>query len=493
MFSVCVWSVPPYDFRMRKPLLTCAALGLLGSLTFAGLGAAPASDPRPGVDWPSFRGIRGAGVADGFPTPTTWDVPAKKGVRWTAAVPGLGHSSPVIWGSRLCITTAISSKGDNSLRIGLYGDIASVQDETSHTWKLYCFDKNSGRSLVDKVIYEGVPKIKRHTKSTHANATLATDGTRLIAMLGSEGLHAFDFAGNRLWTKDLGVLDSGYFLAPAAQWEFASSPVIHGGRVIIQADVQKGSFIAAFDVATGKELWRTARHDVPTFSTPTIHQVGTKTHVLVNGWKHTGAYDVATGHEIWKLVGDPLCYPSTGQSGGGPRPATLTCPGDIPVPVPVVGQGHVFITNAHGPGAPVFAIRETATGDVSLAAGETANANIAWSVPRDGAYMISPVLYRDLLYVCKNNGVFNVFDAKTGEKIYQQRLGTGTTAFTSSIIAADGKLYFTSEDGDVWVVKAGRTFELLSQNPLGGIAMATPAVSEGTLYFRTAGQVIAVK
>jgi outer membrane protein assembly factor BamB len=210
---------------------------------------------------------------------------------------------------------------------------------------------------------------------------------------------------------------------------------------------------------------------VPTFSTPAAHQVGDRTQILVNGWKHTGAYDLATGKEIWKL------------NGGG----------DIPVPVPVTGHGLVFITNAHGPGAPVYAIRETATGDISLAAGETTNANIAWSVPRDGAYLISPVLYRDLLYVCKNNGVFNVFDAKTGERIYQQRLGTGTTAFTASIIAADGKLYFTTEEGDVYVVRAGRTFELMSQNPLGGVTMATPAVSEGTLYFRTSDKIVAVK
>jgi outer membrane protein assembly factor BamB len=456
---------------MLKHLSSALAISVPCVLAVIALSAAPDSEPKPGVDWPSFRGIRGAGIADGFTTATTWDVPEKKNVRWSAAIPGLGHSSPVIWGSRLCVTTAISGRTDAGLRPGLYGDIASVEDSTSHTWKLMCFDKNSGRPLVDKVIYSGIPKIKRHTKSTHANTTLATDGTRLIAMLGSEGLHAFDFDGNRLWTKDLGVLDSGYYLAPGAQWEFASSPIIHDGKVVIQADVQKGSFIAAFDVATGKEHWRTARQEIPTFSTPAIHQFGGNTQVLVNGWKHTGAYDLATGREIWKL------------NGGG----------DIPVPVPVTGHGLVFITNAHGPGAPVYAIRETATGDISLAAGETTNANIAWSVPRDGAYLISPVLYRDLLYVCKNNGVFTVFDAKTGERVYQQRLGSGTTAFTASIIAADGKVYFTSEEGDVYVVKAGRTYELLSQNPLGGITMATPAVSEGTLYFRTSDKIIAIK
>jgi outer membrane protein assembly factor BamB len=258
---------------------------------------------------------------------------------------------------------------------------------------------------------------------------------------------------------------------PAAQWEFASSPVIHDGTLVIQADVQKGSFVAALDVATGKEKWRTPRQDVPTWSTPAVHVVGGKPQIVVNGWKHTGGYDLATGKEIWKL------------NGGG----------DIPVPVPVIGHGLVFITNAHGGKQPVYAIKETATGDISLTGGATSNEYVAWSVPQDGAYLISPVLYRDLLYVTKTNGVVNTFDAKTGEKVYQQRLGSGTTAFTSSTIAADGKVYFTSEDGDVYVVKAGREFEVLATNPLGGITMASPAVSEGVLYFRTSNRLIAVK
>jgi outer membrane protein assembly factor BamB len=451
---------------------TLRFFAVLAAVYFAAGGAIvrPAADPRAGVDWPSFRGIRGAGIADGYATPTTWNVPEKQNVRWSAPVAGLGHSSPVIWGSRLCITTAISGRADAGLRIGLYGAIASVTDDTSHTWKLLCYDKVTGKSLVDKTILSGVPRIKRHTKSTHANSTLATDGTRLVAMLGSEGLYAFDMNGKQLWMKDLGLLDSGYYIAPQAQWEFASSPVIHDGVVIIQADVQKNSFLAAFDVTTGKEIWRTPRQDVPTWSTPTIHQVGSMTQILVNGWKHTGAYDFRTGREIWKLTGG----------------------GDIPVPTPIVGHGLVFITNAHGPGAPVFAIRETATGDISLPAGQTTNDHVAWSVPRDGAYMISPVLYRDLLYVCKNNGAFSVFNARTGERVHQARLGTGTTPFTASIVAADGKLYFTSEEGDVFVMRAG-TFEILATNPLDAIAMATPAVSEGVLYFRTSTGLIAIK
>ncbi len=433
-----------------------------------------ADEPRPGIDWPSFRGINGAGVSQGFQTPTTWDVPAGSGVRWKTPIEGLGHSSPVIWGSQLCVTTAVSGKLDAGLRIGLYGDIASVQDDTEHTWRLICVDKTDGRVLFNKVIHQGVPMIKRHTKSTHANSTLAMDGTHIVAMLGSEGLYAFDMQGNQIWKKDLGVLDSGFYIAPDAQWEFASSPIIHDGVLVIQADVQENSFIAAFDVATGTEKWRTARSDVPTWSTPTIHAVGGRTQIVVNGWRHSGAYDFETGREVWRLNGE--------DTGGG----------DIPVPRPVVDSGLVFITNAHGRGAPVYAIRAGAEGDISLEAGARTNDHVAWSVPRDGAYMITPVVYQGLLYVSRNNGVFKVFEAETGDEMYQQRLGDGTTGFTASLVAADGKVYFTSEDGDVFVVRAGREYELLAKNPIGEIGMATPAISEGVFYFRTNKSLIAV-
>jgi outer membrane protein assembly factor BamB len=464
-----------------KPHSALAAALLAGT----SLLAAP-PDPKPGVDWPSFRGIRGAGVADGFTAAVSWSVPDGKGVRWKTPIAGLGHSSPIVWGGRVCVTTAISGSRDAGIKIGLYGDITSIVDDTSHTWQLICVDKRTGRVAVERTIHTGVPVIKRHLKSTHANTTLATDGTAIVAMLGSEGLYAYSMDGTLKWKKDLGVLDSGYYVVPSAQWEFASSPVIHAGVVVVQADVQKDSFLAAFDLASGRELWRTSRSDVPTFSTPTIHEVGGKTQVIVNGWRHIGAYDFATGREIWRING------AAQQKAGAPMQCNGVCGGDIPVPVPIVGDGLVFITNAHGPGAPVYAIREGATGDISLDVGATTNTGVAWSTPREGAYMISPVLYDGLLYVSKNNGVISAFEAKSGERIYQQRLGNGTTGFTASLVAADGKIYATSEEGDVYVIKAGRTFELLATNPLGDIAMATPAVSEGALYFRTGTQLIAV-
>ncbi len=451
---------------MIKPIASgAAALCLLGSVAVLGR----AADPRPGIDWPSFRGHRAVGVAEGFPLAETWDVAAGKGVRWKSAVEGLGHSSPVIWGDRIYLTTAVSGKTDAGLKPGYYGDIASVTDDTPHTWKLISLDKKTGKTIYSRTILTGVPAVKRHLKSTHANATLATDGTTLVAMLGSEGLHAFDMDGRPRWKQDFGVLDSGFYMVPAAQWEFSSSPVLHDGVVIVLADVQKGSFIAAHDAKTGKQVWRTTRGDVPTFGTPTIHEAGGRTMVLVNGWRHSGAYDFKTGEEIWKL------------NGGG----------DIPTPTPITAHGFVYITNAHGPMRPVYAIKETARGDISLPPNTTSSEHVAWAALKDGAYMSTPVVYGDLLYVCAWNGVLVAFDAKTGERVYQQRLGEGG-AFTSSIVAGDGKLYLANEDGDVFVVKAGRTFEQVAKNTVGELMFATPAISQGTLYFRTNRSVIAI-
>ena len=429
-----------------------------------------ADTARPGIDWPSFRGLGASGVAEGAPAPTTWDVPGNKNLKWRAPVPGLAHSSPVVWGNRVCTASAVSGQPDPQLKVGLYGDIASVIDATEHRWLVICYDKQTGKQLWQQTAHVGVPKVKRHTKSTHASSTLATDGRYIIGFFGSEGLFAYDMNGKPVWKKDFGLLDSGFFMVPDAQWGFASSPVIHGDRVIIQVDVQKGSFVAALDLATGKELWRTARNDVPTWSTPAVHVNGARSQVIVNGWKHIGGYDLATGKELWRMTGG----------------------GDIPVPTPIAAHGLIYITNAHGKMSPIYAIRPTAEGDITLKEGETANQHIAWSYVRDGGYMQTPIVYGDLLYVCRDNGILSVYDAKTGQRHYQSRMADGKTGFSASPVASNGRLYFTSEEGDVYVIKAGTAFEQLAVNPLGEVAMATPAISEGTMFFRTRGHLVAV-
>jgi outer membrane protein assembly factor BamB len=421
--------------------------------------------------WPQFRGAAASGVADGHSLPSQWNVETRSNIRWNVELRGLSHSSPIVWDDRVCVTTAVAVGRDEALKVGLYGNIEPVEDATPMSWEVHCFDKKTGARQWNAVAHKGVPRVKRHPKSTHANSTLATDGRYLVAMFGSEGLYAYELkAGKLVWKKDLGPLVSGFFQVPTATWGFASSPIIHDGRVIVQADVLDGSFLASFDVATGKEIWRTPRNDYPTWSTPAVHVTNNRTQIIVNGFKHVGGYDFQTGKEVWRMKGG----------------------GDIPVPTPILHRDLVFVTNAHGPAAPIFAVRTNATGDISLGDNVTTNDHVVWSQQREGAYMQTPLVYGDHLYVCRDNGVLSVFEADTGKRLYQQRLADGRTGFSASAVAGDGKIFYTSEEGSVFVLKAGPVFEQIAENALGETAMATPAISEGALFFRTRTRLIAV-
>lgn len=422
------------------------------------------------VNWPSFRGQNASGIAEGVKTPSTWNVEKRENIRWSREIPGLGHSCPIVWGNQIFVSTAISTEKKAPLKVGLYGDIRAADDNGSQKWSVICVDKKSGKIQWQQVAHEGAPKVQRHTKSTHANSTVTTDGTRVVACFGSEGLYCYDISGKKLWEKDLGVLDSGYYVVPSAQWGFASSPVLVDGRVLLQVDVQKGSFLALFDAKTGENIWKTPRTDVPTWSTPTVVRSTGRTQVVVNGFKEIAGYDLATGKRLWWMKGG----------------------GDIPVPTPVSAHNLIYITNAHGAMAPIYAIRADATGDITLGDTDDANLNIAWALKRDGGYMQTPLVVGDLLYICRDNGVLGCYKAKSGEKVYQERLGTGRTGFTASGVSADGKLYYTSEEGDVYVVQAGPTFKVLATNTMGEVCMATPAISEGTIYWRTQDHLIAV-
>ncbi len=421
-------------------------------------------------NWPSFRGQNGRGIAEGYPTPVKWDVKQSENIRWKVPIPGLGHSSPAIWGDRVFVTTAVKGS-DQELKVGLYGSVESVIEDDAYAWIVYCINARTGKVLWQKQANTGKPKVKRHPKSSHANATPCTDGKYVIAFFGSEGLYCYDMDGKLIWSKDLGVLDSGWFRNPTAQWGGGSSPIIHGQMVILQCDVQKNSFIGAFDLKTGKEIWRTKREDVPTWSTPTVYETKQQTNIVVNGYKHIGGYDIATGREIWRMTGG----------------------GDIPVPTPVIGDGLIYITNAHGRMSPVYAIRTSANGDISLAKDQSSNEHVAWSYSRGGNYMTTPVLYKGLLYCCSNSGKLSCFDAKTGKQLYRENLGALSVAFSASPVAVDGKVYFPGEKGDIYVVQAGAQFKLLAVNSMGETCMASPAISKGILFLRTRNHLLAVE
>ncbi len=415
--------------------------------------------------WPSFRGSHALGVADGYDLPATWNAEKSENIKWKTPIPGMAHSSPVIWDNRVFITTAVSSDTSSKLRVGLYGDVAPDKDVSRHIWKVYGLDKKTGKIVWEKTAFEGIPKVKRHTKATQANSTPATDGKHVVALFGAEGLYCYDLNGKLLWKKDLGMLDSGWFYDPDYQWGHGSSPVIYKNLVIVQCDIQKNSFIAAYDLKNGKEVWRTQRDEIPSWGTPTIYEGKSRAELIANGTNRIRGYDPMTGTELWQLSGNS----------------------EVTTPTPFVAHDLIFVTSGYRPIQPIYAIRVGATGDISLKENEESNAHIAWSKKRGGPYMPTPIVYGDYLYTCANNGTLTCYNAKTGEQIYRERLGAQGSgyAFTASPVAAEGKVYFTSEDGEIFVVRAGPKYELLATNSMGEVCMATPAISEGMIFVRT--------
>ena len=420
------------------------------------------------ADWPQFRGPMASGVDASQPLPTTWDLATRRNLRWQTPIPGLSHAAPITSSNRVYIATAVRP-GDADLKVGLYGDIESVDDQQPHQWRLLALDLANGNVVWNVVGHEGVPRVKRHPKASHCNSTPATDGNRLVALFGSEGLFCFDRDGKPLWKRDLGPMDSGFFAVPSAQWGFASSPVIHDGRVIVLCDVQTNSFLAAFNLADGKELWRTPRKDVPTWGSPAIIDAPAGRQIVVNGWHHTGGYDFATGKERWRLDGG----------------------GDIPVPTPILTQGLIIQTSAHGRFRPLRAIRPDAAGDITPADPGATNAAIVWAHARQGNYMQTPIAVGDFVWGCVDNGVLTCVETRTGVIRYSERLPSGQ-GYTSSPVSDGRNLYFTSETGNVYVVPAQPTFSITATNTLGTTCLSSPAIADGTLLFRTRDRVVAI-
>ena len=422
-----------------------------------------------GADWPQFRGSQAGGVDTAKELPAEWDISSGKNVRRQTPVPGLAHSGPIIWSNRVYVTTAVAA-GQAELKVGLYGDIRPVQENAAQQWRLLAIDRSSGKIIWNVLGHAAIPRVKRHPKATHCNSTPATDGNYIVAIFGSEGLFCFDKDGKLRWKKSLGPMDSGFFAVPSAQWGFGSSPIIHDGKVVVLCDVQTNSFLAAFDLKTGKDLWHTPRGDVPTWSTPAVVESGSRTQIVVNGWHHSGGYAFADGKELWRLDGG----------------------GDIPVPTPIFADGLIYLTSGHGNLRPMRAIRPASNGNITAADPAGTNAAIAWVHPREGNYMQTPIAINHRIYGCTDWGVLTCFNADNGKIIYGERLGGPTQGYTASPVSDGRNLYFPGETGKVMVVPVADKFSVIATNDLGDLCMATPAISDGTLFFRTQSKLLAI-
>lgn len=421
--------------------------------------AAPRRAP---LNWPSFRGPDASGVGDGQGVPVTWDVETGANVLWRTAVPGLAHSSPVVWGDRVFLTTVVSTAGEPKAAEKM-GSFATFEDDDKapHTWKTLALDKATGELLWLHDAGTAVPLTGRHPSSSQANSTPATDGRHVVVVFPTAGMICYDVDGRVLWRKDLGGLNAGNYVDASIHWGFAASPLLDDGKVILQADVHEGAFLAAYDVRTGRQLWKTPRDEVSGWATPTIFRHGEHPEIVTNGPTIRG-YDLKTGAELWTL------RPNSEQV----------------MPTPVTAHGLIYVTTGYPPAFPIYAVRPGHRGDLSLQDGATSSEAIAWSHPRGGSYMVTPLVYGDIFYLPANAGRLAAYDALTGERIYRARLTRGGN-FTASPVAADGLLYLPTNDGLVYVIRSGRQYEEVATNDMKESVTASPAISDGALFVRT--------
>jgi outer membrane protein assembly factor BamB len=436
----------------------------------AGARAPARSNPLAKGSWPSFRGPQASGVAEKQNLPDSWNAKTGENILWRTPVPGLAHSSPVVWGQRIFLTSAVSNDPNATFRPGLYGDGDASQDRSRHRWMIYALDKRTGKILWERIAHEGAPVDKRHIKSTYANSTPATDGRIVVAWFGSQGIHAYDVHGRFLWKVDLGRLDLGAYDIPTYEWGPASSPIIWNGLVILQCDTQDDSFILALDADTGKTVWKTEREELPSWGTPTVAVTSKGPELVTNASNYIRGYDPRTGKELWRL----------GHSS------------KITAPTPIFSDDMFVIVSGRAPERPIFVVRSNSRGDLTLPDGQAKSEAIAWSRTGRGPYMPTPLIYNGILYVLANNGVMDAYNLQTGEEIYRQRLPLVGSGFSASPVASDGKLYLSNEDGEVLVIEAGKNFKHLATNSMEELLMATPALSDGVMYVRSSKSLFAI-
>lgn len=454
------------------------------------------SAPAPAKDgaWPQFRGPGALPVAEQPGLPTTWS--KTENVEWVTAIPGLGWSSPIVWGGKVFLTSTTSEsplkqpslgvdfsndyvaelqkqgKKDEEMMALVQARDSELPSEVRLKYNLFCLDLETGRILWTRTFHDGPPPVGRHRKNSYTSETPVTDGQAVYVYVAFLGLYAFDFEGTPLWHTPLEphkvYLDFGG----------GSSPALHGDTLVILNDNEEASFIAGFDRKTGKQLWRTGRPGLGTeqlrsaWSTPFIWENPVRTEIVTTGPGVAISYDLQ-GRELWRLtLGSRMAIQS-----------------------PFAWEGLVYVTEgAAGGDRPIAAIRPGASGDITPREGKTAGEYVAWLDPlAGGTYLPTPLIYEGGLYTLTDKGIFTRLDPKTGERTYKTRIDRDARNFTASPWAYGGRIFCLNEEGDTFVVKAGKTFELVGKNSLDEFSMATPAIAGGRLLLRTQGHLYSLR
>jgi outer membrane protein assembly factor BamB len=417
------------------------------------LSSVPAS--MKGSNWAGWRGPDGQGVSDEKNLPTEWS--ETKNVKWKTPIPGRGFSCPVIWGNRVFLTTAIEGDvipGQKAIIHKIEGQEFKHPDwigsDRSHTFKVLCLDSETGKVLWERTAYEGKVFDHRHRKGSYASPTAVTDGQYVYAYFGSEGLYCYDFKGNQVWKTSFGGV-------PTLGMGVGTSPVLYENLLIIQCDQDEGttSFIAALDKKTGKEVWRQKRNVQVSWSTPVIARSGSRVELVTNGNEWIISYDPATGKEWWRCKGVD----------------------SNAIHTPLVGKDMVIVS-AGFPAKRTFAIKLGGEGDI------TNTPNVMWKYEKGTAYVASPILYGDYLYLVTDKGILTCLDPNTGEVKYEGGRVPIPASFMASPVAYEGNILLPSEDGDTFVVKAGPKHEVLRTNSLGEPVYTSPSIAGGKIFIR---------
>jgi len=421
---------------------------LLASMSLGGVlrGESPTA-------WPAFRGPGARGVSgDDARLPESWS--SEERILWRTTVPGRGWSSPIVWGNRAFVTTAVSGEPLDPVKKGFFGSAQTAPVSGVHRWEAYALDFGSGKISWRSELHAGAPETPRHPKNSYASETPATDGEHIYVHFGHLGTYCLDWNGKLVWSKRWPPH------AVVAGLGTGTSPALYRDRLYIANDNLEGSSLTALDKSTGEEIWRVERDEIGGWATPYVWQNEQRTAIVVSGSNRMRSYDL-DGGLLWE-------FRTTEENA---------------IPTPFSAHGLLYSASAFGP---VYVFRPGAEGDVSLAEGETSNEAIVWSLPKAGPYNTSPLVYGDFYYTLLDRGFLTCHEAQTGREVYgKQRIDREAGAFTASPWAYNGKIFCLSEDGRTFVVEAGPDFKVLRSNPLGELAMATPAIAQGSLLLRT--------